>query len=202
MNGMQQKREPLLPFAWIGADQRGLMLAPRVEQEACPGFDRRTQLQAIQQASHGPEVSGPGGVADVRIEGMKIERECDAAVAQLGQDLEGIFQPMVGEPVGVVPEQHAEPLRRRVRPPRQRGCRRGLDLPPPAVKLIAGFRCRSGGIGRRARLRALHLSPAEPENHILSSFSSQGLTAKRTRVATFRPCCVVTILCPCPSVTL
>ena len=41
------------------------------------------------------------------IEVVDVERERDAAVAQFGEDLDGVFEPVVGEAVGVVAEEHA-----------------------------------------------------------------------------------------------
>jgi len=46
-------------------------------------------------------------VGGERVEGVVVERQGDAAVAELGQDDEGVLQAVVGEAVGVVAKEHA-----------------------------------------------------------------------------------------------
>ena len=41
-----------------------------------------------------------------RVEVMNVERQGDAAVAELGEDLDSVLEPVMGEAVGVVAEEH------------------------------------------------------------------------------------------------
>ncbi len=76
------------------------MLAARVEQEAGAGLDHQGQPELLRQRA---DAGGPGG--QVRAEGVQVvvvERERAAVVAEVGDQAQGVVEPVVGEAVGVV----------------------------------------------------------------------------------------------------
>ena len=73
----------------------------------------------------------PAAVRGEQVEVVDVRREGDAAVAEFGEDGEGVGEPVVGEPVGVVPEEHDRPPTLRLRPVRLPGRGRGVRSRSP-----------------------------------------------------------------------
>src|SRR5207245_5685623 len=112
----------------IFTQQRGPMLAPRVEEKARPRLDdqaepQRPRLKA--DARHlAPHVARPG------IEVRGVERDGAAAVAELGQQLQRLVETMVCHAVGVVTEsQHVQAEAKR-RPRRYAGANKAATAAP------------------------------------------------------------------------
>ena len=80
------------------------MLAARVKQEAGPGLDHTAQVQTLQERANG--IGSSWKVRRQGIERVIVQREGDAAIAELGENREGVFQAVVGEAVGVVADTH------------------------------------------------------------------------------------------------
>ena len=75
--------------------ERRVMLAPRVQQEPSAGFHDRTHFVLSQQLARAPQLVGM--IECVRIEQMVIERQRDAAVTMLRQQLQRCRQAVVRE---------------------------------------------------------------------------------------------------------
>ena len=80
------------------------MLLAWVQQEAGSGFDDRAELMTLQGGGYLRELGG--GSFLVRIECAVIQRDGDAAVADLGQQRDGVEEIVMSEAVGVVGEEH------------------------------------------------------------------------------------------------
>ena len=81
------------------------MLAAGVEQEPRPGLDDAAQLVALEGLPDAADLARE--VVAERVERVDVQRQRDAAVAQLREDRQGVLEPVVGEAVGVVPGDHA-----------------------------------------------------------------------------------------------
>ena len=88
------------------SQQRGRVLAPRVQQVTGAGLDDHGEVRA---RSSRPRDLGdpPGQVGGVRVEVAVVEGQRHAPVAEVGDDRERVGEPVVGEPVGAVPEAQA-----------------------------------------------------------------------------------------------
>src|SRR5206468_4470661 len=86
------------------AYQRRLMFVTRIKQKSCSSFNHATKAQLFQQRAG--FCSFILSILCVGIEDTLIQGDGQAAVAQLGQNGQSIFQPMMREAVGVVPEKH------------------------------------------------------------------------------------------------
>ena len=80
------------------------MLAAGIEQESRAGFEHATELEPGEPLADFIAVAGCGVV---RVEVVHIGRDRDSAVAEFGENFDGVFQPMMREPVRVVAEEHA-----------------------------------------------------------------------------------------------
>ncbi len=93
-----------------GRDERRLVLVARVEQEARARLDDAAQAEVVQPL---PDEERP--LEEVRRDGVEVldvERERDAVVAVLREQLERVLEPVVLHPVRVVGvAQHAAPQR-------------------------------------------------------------------------------------------
>src|SRR5438132_5657466 len=81
------------------------MFAPAVEEETSPGFDDRTKIARLQNLAYIAQLHRQIGIK--RIEGVIIERDGDALITEVGEDVERILQRMMRKAVGVVAEEHA-----------------------------------------------------------------------------------------------
>src|SRR6185312_5303471 len=119
IHGAAQEIEPNRPLRGIGAEQRRLMLAPWIEQKTRAGFDDDAEMEFAESiAKEGKQASRVG---IVRIERVIVQRQGDAAIAEVRQDSQGVVEPMMGETIGVVAETHPRPrdvLTERNKPPR------------------------------------------------------------------------------------
>src|SRR5262249_36460619 len=81
-----------------------LVLAPRIEDIAGPGFDDTAHAEALQQTADAGHA-----LAEIDLEGIErvvVHRDGNTAITQLGQETDRNRQAMVGETVGVVTEYH------------------------------------------------------------------------------------------------
>src|SRR5262249_18769209 len=91
-------------------EKSGLMFAARVDDEPGAGFDDDAHAGLAQ-----PAVEPPGPVAPAfgqRIDGEVISRQRQSAIAQLGEDLDGVLHPAGGEAVHVIADEHQGPASR------------------------------------------------------------------------------------------
>ena len=80
------------------------MLAARIEQKTRPRLDDTAQPMFLQQSTNLGRALGQIGLE--RIENVMVQCQGDAAIAQIRDDRQGIFEPVMGEAVGVVAEEH------------------------------------------------------------------------------------------------
>lgn len=99
VDGAPQKFQPDLPA--FDADQCRVMFALWIEQVSRAGFDHDAELEFFEKL---PEFEEPGGLGRERVAVVRVQRERDAPVARLGDDVERFLQGVVGEAVGVVAE--------------------------------------------------------------------------------------------------
>src|ERR1019366_2914993 len=71
---------------------------------ASAGFDDAAPLQPVEQRTNAFAL--PGAIGIKRIERVMIEGDGDREIAEIGQDLQGFFEPMMGESVRIVTQQH------------------------------------------------------------------------------------------------
>src|SRR5262249_10965313 len=93
---------PAFPLCGVPAQERGLMFVPRIENEPRPRLDDRAELQRCEQVAHMTELRAamPG------IERMVVDRDGHTAVTERSKDDQRVFQPVMGEAVGVVAQEH------------------------------------------------------------------------------------------------
>jgi len=103
-NGMCQEIQPPISVAGIRAQERRLMLPPRIEQKSRSRLDHATQMQRLKLISK--RFAALGQIRLVGIQDVIIERQGHTSVTQFREDGKGILQPMMGEAVGVVAEAH------------------------------------------------------------------------------------------------
>ena len=78
-------------------EQRRVVLAARVEREAGAGLDHARELELVEQP---PQRRGAAAHARrVGVEVDVVERERDAAVAAVGEQPDGVLEPVAGQPV-------------------------------------------------------------------------------------------------------
>jgi hypothetical protein len=99
-----QEFDPLLPARWIGRHERRFMLYAPIEQKPAARFDDAAKVVLSQRRLDLLEL--PLKSIIQRIERPMIERDRDALVANLGQNLNGVEQVVMGEAIGVVGEEH------------------------------------------------------------------------------------------------
>src|SRR5207249_10168233 len=78
------------------------VLAPRVEEKPGAGFHDGAQPVPCQEVGHAAGLPTPARRQGA--EGVMVERQGAALVAQIRKNGEGVVQAVVGEPVGVVAE--------------------------------------------------------------------------------------------------
>ena len=100
--------EPDRALLGRGADERRLVFAAQVEDEARAGLDYAAHPVAGQLPGQSRDAHRQFGRA--RVEVVDVECECHAAITEIGEDLDGVLEPVVGEAVGVVAEEHAGSL--------------------------------------------------------------------------------------------
>lgn len=88
------------PRVRVGVEERGSVLAARVEDVAGARLDGDAEAVPVEDARHLP---GAGGqVGDQGVQVHVVEGEADAVVAQVGEDREGVLQAEVGQAVRAV----------------------------------------------------------------------------------------------------
>jgi hypothetical protein len=102
IHGATQKMEASIALVRVRTDERRLVFASRIKQEPRPGFDYRTQTQAVERVPDHSHLLI--SIFSEGIKGMTIQGKSDAAIAKLSQDRERILEPMMGKTVGVVSE--------------------------------------------------------------------------------------------------
>ncbi len=127
----------------VRLQQGGAVLAARVEHVARPRLDDDREVERLEPTAHGAQL---GVGRRVRREVVRVGRQRDGAVPQLGHDRQRVVEPVVREAVRVVaqPERRpgdAHPRLTRARPTRRRRSSAGA--------------CRTAGAGSSPRsLRA------------------------------------------------
>src|SRR5262249_11680345 len=109
-DGMTEKIRAILPFFRRRADQRRLVLSPRIEQKTGPCLHDAAQPVFFEQPPY--RLDATRQLRLERIQDVKIQRERHAAVAELRQDRQRILEAVMGEAVGVVAEEQCLPLYR------------------------------------------------------------------------------------------
>ena len=109
IEAIQEPVEPPPPVVRVGGDQGGLVLPPGVEGEPGTGLDHAGELERLEpdvKASHPQCVVRLIVALDVWVQRPVVRRNRHAAVAELGDDLDGRFEPVVGKPIRVVAKDH------------------------------------------------------------------------------------------------
>src|SRR5690606_22517621 len=96
--------EPGALLRTLGGDEGRLVLAPRVEDVPRAGLDGDGEAEPLEQRRGLRDPAGEPGRE--RVEVLVVEGEGDALVPELGDDGEGVRQPVVGEPVRPVGQAH------------------------------------------------------------------------------------------------
>ncbi|GJE41972.1 hypothetical protein AEGHOMDF_1142 [Methylobacterium soli] len=97
-----QEADPAGARRGIGRHQGRLVLVLRIEEEAGPRLDHGAEAEALQAARH--PLGLPRPFLREGVEMVDVEGERHAVISGLGDQLEGVVQPVVGGPVGVVGE--------------------------------------------------------------------------------------------------
>src|SRR5262249_272086 len=100
-----EKIQSPLPFLGRRADQRRLVLLPRIEQESRSRLDHAAELQPFEQRADALRLTEP--IRRERIERGVVQGDRDTLITQVGENEQGIVEAVMGEPVGVVAEEHA-----------------------------------------------------------------------------------------------
>ena len=82
------------------------MLPARIEQEAGAGLDDRPHLQPRKSAAQPLDPLRP--VRGIGRQRIVIDRDRHAPIADLGEQLDGVEQLVMGQAIGVVAEEHAK----------------------------------------------------------------------------------------------
>ena len=85
----------------LTADECGMVFALRIEKVTRPGFDHDAELQLVEELAQATEI---GGLDREGVAVVIVQRQRDAAIAAIGDDLQRIFKLVVRKPVCVVTE--------------------------------------------------------------------------------------------------
>ena len=81
-------------------EQRRVVLAARVEREAGAGLHDAGELELVEQPPQRGGAAAHAGRVGVEVD--VVERQRDAAVAAVGEQPDGVLEPVAGQPVGDV----------------------------------------------------------------------------------------------------
>ncbi len=99
INGASQEFQTDL--AAFAADERGVVFALRIEEVTCPGFDHHAELQLVEELAQAAEI---GGLDREGVAVIIVQRQRDAAITTIRDDLQRILEFVVRKPIGVVTE--------------------------------------------------------------------------------------------------
>ena len=108
VDGALEEADAPGPAFRLRRQQRRLVLAARVEQEARPCLDDAAEPPRAELARQ--RLGPPHPAFRQRVEMLEVERQRHAVVAGLGDQRDGIAEPVVGRAIGVVGEaqRHAQ----------------------------------------------------------------------------------------------
>jgi len=80
------------------------VFSARVKEETCSGFDDTAEFTFSEDSGYSTKLIRKVPIAG--IESTVVQSDRNAAIAKIGQDVQGVFEAMVSETVGVVAEEH------------------------------------------------------------------------------------------------